>query len=100
MMKKANAFSDESRSIFILVHSKLFINDSEKLQYFFNAAKLNRIEICFTPFNQAETSIEIPEYVQFCKYFPGLYRSKSKSTTHGAKNDALRVMSVFWALGE
>ena len=68
MMKKANAFSDESRSIFILVHSKLLINDSEKLQYFFNAAKLNRIEICFTPFNQAETSIEIPEYVQFCKY--------------------------------
>ena len=67
-MKKINAFSDEAKNISILVYSKHFVNDSEKLEYFFNAAKLGRVKICFTPFEQTETVLRIPEYIQFCKY--------------------------------
>ena len=67
-MKKINAFSDEAKNISILVYSKHFVNDSEKLRYFFNAAKLGSVKICFTPFEQTETVLKIPEYIQFCKY--------------------------------
>lgn len=67
-MKKVNVFSDEARNISILVYSKHFVNDSEKLKYFFNAARLERVKICFTPFDQKETVLKIPEYIQFCKY--------------------------------